>query len=295
MAFMHQGAEELPERSGSPLVELNTHLQRTLVIGLGGTGCEVIKRLKRRLGRQGQASTYIRFLSLDTDVRSWVANLQFPALEPRERVPLYYANPENVLEAPQLYPTIQHLLHQGKRVDISLLADANGAGLMPVVGRIAFHLNASNICAQLQRALRDLQAIPSQPGGQPLTEEFRIYLIGSVAGGTGAGCFLETAVLARHVFRTFKYHLIGLLALPEAFAPTLRGQQLDAQSRGNAYAVLKEIQYLQDGPAYWDEPEARTFQFNLGGAVQTVSVNTRPFDILYVIDNQNQEGARCAT
>jgi hypothetical protein len=279
-----------PEDLRGPLVESTTQIQRTMVVGLGGTGGEIIKRLKRRLARHGEANTYIRFLSLDTDVRTWLGTPQFPPLEPRERVPLSYPNPENVLEAPHLYPTIAHLFGQGKKVDISILADANGAGLMPVVGRTAFHLNAGQIYAHLQRGLRDLQAIPSQLGGQPLTEEFRIYLVGSVAGGTGAGCFLETAVLIRHVFRSFKCQLIGLLALPEAFAPTLRGQLLDAQSRGNAYAVLKELQYLQDGPAYWEDPDTHTFQFNLGSDVRTLTLAERPFQILYVIDNQNQDG-----
>jgi hypothetical protein len=272
-------------------VEATAQIQRTMVVGLGGTGGEVIKRLKRRLARQGQASTYIRFLSLDADIRTWLATLQFPALEPRERVPLYWASPGNVTEAPHLYPTIQHLFHQGKKIDISLLADQGGAGLMPVVGRVAFHLNAAQIYVQLQRALRDLQAMPAQPGGQPLTEEFRIYVVGSTAGGTGAGCFLETAVLTKHVFAAFKHQLIGVLALPEAFAPTLRGQQLDSQSRGNAYAVLKELQYLQDGPVHWEDPEAATFHYNLGGDVRTIRLTEKPFDILYVIDNQNQEGA----
>jgi hypothetical protein len=261
-----------------------------MIVGLGGTGGEVIKRLKRRLRRQGQVSSYIRFLSLDTDLRSGLATIQFPALEPRERVPLHYPNPENVLEAPHLYPTIQHLFHQGKRVDISLLADGTGAGLMPVVGRAALHLNAGQIYGALQRALKDLQAIPTQPGGQPLTEEFRIYVVGSVAGGTGAGCIIDAAVLIRHVFSQFKYQLIGIMALPEAFVPTLRGQQLDAQSRGNAYAVLKELQYLQDGMPAWSDVDTHTFQYQLGGDTRTIILRERPFDIVYLVDNQNQQG-----
>jgi hypothetical protein len=278
------------ERTPSPLVETSAQIQRTMVVGLGGTGGEVIKRLKRRLRRQGQVSSFIRFISLDTDLRSGLATIQFPALEPRERVPLHYPNPENVLESPHLYPTIQHLFHQGKRVDISLLADGTGAGLMPVVGRAALHLNAGQVYGALQRALKDLQAIPAQPGGQPLTEEFRIYVVGSVAGGTGAGCILDTAVLIRHVFAQFKYQLIGILALPEAFVPTLRGQQLDAQSRGNAYAVLKELQYLQDGMTAWTDPETHTFQYQLGGDTRTIILRERPFDIMYLVDNQNQQG-----
>jgi hypothetical protein len=286
MAFSQFEAEL---RGSTPLVEPSAYIQRTLVVGLGGTGGEVIKRLKRRLGRQ-PSSTHIRFLSLDTDVRTWLATLQFPALEPRERVPLYYATPEHVLESPHLYPTVQHLCHLGRRVDISLLADANGAGLMPAVGRVAFHLNAGQVHAALQRALRDLQAMPAQLGGQPLTDEYRIYVVGSVAGGTGAGSIIDTAVLIRHVFKRFKYQLIGVLALPEAFAPTLRGQQLDAQSRGNAYAVLKELQYLQDGPVHWSDPETYSFAFQLGSDVRTVTLQERPFHILYVVDNQNQHG-----
>ncbi|HYF94564.1 MAG TPA: tubulin-like doman-containing protein [Symbiobacteriaceae bacterium] len=282
--------EPMGERSLGPLVETSAQIQRTMVVGLGGTGGEVIKRLKRRLRRQGQANSYIRFVSLDTDLRSGLATIQFPALEPRERVPLHYPNPENVLESPHLYPTIQHLFHQGKRVDISLLADGTGAGLMPVVGRTALHLNAGAIYGALQRALKDLQAIPTQPGGQPLTEEFRIYVVGSVAGGTGAGCIIDAAVLIRHVFSQFKYQLIGILALPEAFVPTLRGQQLDAQSRGNAYAVLKELQYLQDGMTVWTDPDTYTFQYQLGGDVRTIILRERPFDIVYLVDNQNQQG-----
>lgn len=280
MSFTHFH-DEREDGAPAPLIEASAQIQRTMVVGLGGTGGEIIKRLKRRLGhRTAQASSHIRFLSLDTDVRTWLASLQFPALEPRERVPLYYANPENVLESPHLYPTIAHLWQQGRKVDISLLADANGAGLMPVLGRTAFHLNAAGIYASMQRALRDLQAIPSQPGGQPLTEEYRIYVVGSVAGGTGAGSFLETAVLLRHVFRSFKYSIIGILALPEAFTPTLRGQQLDAQSRGNAYAVLKELQHLQDGPVHWDNPETYTFNYLLGGQVRPITLTEKPFDIL---------------
>ncbi|HWI64226.1 MAG TPA: tubulin-like doman-containing protein, partial [Symbiobacteriaceae bacterium] len=287
---LYQAAPDDERRALGPLVESSAQIQRTMVVGLGGTGGEVIKRLKRRLRRHGQVSSYIRFVSLDTDLRSGLASIQFPALEPRERVALHYPNPENVLESPHLYPTIQHLFHQGKRVDISLLADGTGAGLMPVVGRAAFHLNAGHVYNTLQRAIKDLQAIPAQPGGQPLTEEFRIYVVGSVAGGTGAGCILDAAVLIRHVFSQFKYQLIGILALPEAFVPTLRGQQLDAQSRGNAYAVLKELQYLQDGMTAWTDPDTYTFQYQLGGDVRTIILRERPFDIVYLVDNQNQQG-----
>ena len=69
----------------------------------------------------------------------------------------------------------------------------------------------------------------------------RIFIVGSVGGGTGSGIFLDIAYLVRNLIPlTHNFEISGVIVLPSAFrAAAIRGEYV----RANSYAALKELEY----------------------------------------------------
>ena len=117
-------------------------LKPAIIIGLGGTGNQVVRRLKQLVGEQyGGTPTLLNFLVADTDDatfndQSWAP---LPALSELERAPLY--DPQvpfaDVRDNPGAYPEIHDWLSPA--VDIGLLDRQQGAGQVRMLGRLALY------------------------------------------------------------------------------------------------------------------------------------------------------------
>ena len=157
-----------------------------------------------------------------------------------------------------------------------------GAGQVRARGRLALFARASEVYSRLQRTIDDVRNIRNQK--QSYAEQFQVsaragvevYLVGSLAGGTGSGTFLDISFMARDIAGDSESNLTAVLLLPGLFTRKAGV----ALVKPNAYGALKEIEYLSTMKG--------NFQVDYG--VRRVDVTRPPFDLIYLIDNSNEQG-----
>lgn len=227
----------------------------TLVIGVGGTGVLAVRAL-RKLYDELSPNERVKcsFLALDFDRSALMAgdaDRRFAELEETE---FFYLNPKRIQEllrnldrASNGEPAWERVLRWfPDRAHVQIPAsevEANGASQMRVLGRLGFFLNDDQIEGLMRRKL---DALASEVDSSRLSEEKRVILVSSLAGGTGAGMFIDLAYVARRL--DGQPLVYAYLLLPEVF------QDVDSGGRifQNAYACLKELAYLKDQQMAFD-------------------------------------------
>lgn len=107
---------------------------------------------------------------------------------------------------------------------------AEGAGQLRALGRIAFLCSLDEIYDTFKQAVVEIQA-SGQKG-----QRARIVLFSSIAGGTGAGMLLDTAILLRRVIAP-SIPLSAHLLLPDVFMGVSGVERIWP----NCFATLKEL------------------------------------------------------
>lgn len=116
------------------------------------------------------------------------------------------------------------------------------------LGRLAFCDNYRAIARRLQMELEAclepaaLQAAARQSQLGLRTNRSRVYLVTSLAGGTGSGIFLDLAYTLRALLKQMGYDppdVVGLLLLP-----SVDGSRTRVLTLGNAYAALTELNHF---------------------------------------------------
>ncbi len=238
-----------PELSGSG------PLQPALVIGLGQGGLRIVQRLRFEMTeRFGPASMTpaIRTLVVDTDPEAIEA-----AGRGRRRTRLAALSSDEVFAAKlnrathYLKPRLNgHTLTDGW-FDPQLLYRLPRApqtlGLRPL-GRLAFLDHYRPLMAKVQAGLEAVLApealalTETRTGLARRTNRPRVYVVGSLAGATCGGMFLDVAYAVRSRLKRMGYDVpdvVGLFVLPSADATLTPPQQL-----GNAFAALTELNHF---------------------------------------------------
>lgn len=277
-------------------------LQRALIIGLGGTGGEVLLRTRRLLINffgDLQNIPIVRFLYIDTDRGWWQEHLsrveRKVQLTPREFVDA------SVDDASPLYRDIR----EGHRPNYNwfsleklrtITRITDGAGTIRQLGRLCFWWHYANIRDAIRGILFDLiQARHSQfmqdRYGMQIDPGINFHIIAGLAGGTGSGMFLDMAYLVRKLAGSVGVSPVqvnGYLVLPQAFRDLPVAVALP-----NGYAALKELNYY----SYYHEPDAPLASV-YGEPVWDADylrqetdrcqfTNTPPFDHCYLLDTRN--------
>lgn len=270
-------------------------LKPAIIIGLGGTGNQVVRRLKRLVQQQyGDTPTLLNFLVVDTDEdafndQSW---MPLPALSDLERVPLYDAQIpfSDVRANPGAYPEIYEWLLP--TVDVGLLDRQEGAGQIRMLGRLALYKSFGyferrldhlfNQCQKIQTLLEAIERYDFDVEMDPV-----VYLISSVCGGQGAGSFIDVAVALRVLAnsRFPRLNLIGALTLPSVYADRIPRENW-SKVCANTHAAMKETDYLMHS---LDKSKMR---FRFPSPIERVITPQAPlFDLCYLVDNRHQRGA----
>jgi len=257
-------------------------VRKTVVIGLGGTGRDVVLQLKRKYrevyGRVDIPST--RFLVFDTADQK---ELVVPGREPIELTPAEFLklSVSHPARAVQVNEEVEPWFPSDHR--IPMVSITKGAGQVRALGRLALYCNARNVYDRIRKALDGVNALrPHQDlGGFKVSSEssVQIVLVSSLSGGTGSGTFLDIAYVCRAHMRHGTDDLSAYLLLPDVFT-TLAAT---ANVQPNAYAALKELDLLMD--AEYGQKETSV---NFGGNV--ISWQDPPFDAVYLVNNRNQRG-----
>ena len=244
-------------------------IRPTLYIGLGGTGKEVLLRLRRRFYERFRTGVppCTRFLWMDTDTRDLgargesLAGFNAVTFEEHERVPLLTGSvgkaAVDIFQNRQKWSYIHNWLYEEvERYGVEI---ADGAGGVRAVGRLMFMSNFNNVESAVKNAIGELRqantplktndfylehglgAADMDPTGLPM-----VCVVSSVAGGTGAGTLLDLTFLLRHLQLTVQ-PLAGIASyvfLPNVYYSDPKNGERAARSYGNAYAALKELDHF---------------------------------------------------
>ena len=269
-------------------------IRPTLLIGLGGTGGDVLLRIRRRFYEKfGSLEEFpiVSYLWVDTD-RSEKHILakevqEFARFTPAERVICMVKDTAaivNHLDLPEhqnlrdwWYPGLNKL---GEVVD--------GAGQIRAYSRLSFYKNYAQIRDALDQArrrvreprnsermasspiLKRLELLPDVDFSAPT----QVYLVCSIAGGTGSGMLLDFAFLLKEMLG--QSSVMAHLVFPGHF-----GVVTSDRMKANAYALLKELNYYQYGDVQWDanwDPNRQSL------------LPVPPFGFCYVYDHVNAVG-----
>ncbi len=264
---------------------------KTIMIGLGGTGKEVILRLRRLIvERFGEldALPCIQFLHLDTDTTT---NAQYQydkgaqddplydkvRFQPFERINLTIdGGSSKYLANINAYPNIKEWFHtKGKIADLGDLGE--GAGQIRMASRLGFYDKYNDIEAGLGQAERRLgrernRGVISRLGFSFDSSIMNIYVVASLAGGTGSGTFLDMGFLVKTMFPDSTR--IGVFFMPSFFAAYPGSGRMKA----NGYAALKELNHYSFG---------NSFTGNWTGREQS-QIYPPPFDYTYLLEGKNE-------
>jgi len=232
----------------------------TIAIGLGGTGQWVLTYLKKNLlDTFGEVPSTVKLLGFDTTSEKAEASVlteQSEQREQRAQVGNVTLGPgefvylggnirktcEEIERDKHAHPHLSSWLQAKyylQSTDDDAFEIAKGAGQKRQFGRMAvFHdlaqgENSSKILGKIQQAFEDVKRANEKR--QPV----EIYLVASLAGGTGSGMFIDIAHIARKIAAIVgdPFALRGFLVLPNAFNSVISLQGV----LPNAFAAMREL------------------------------------------------------
>lgn len=231
-----------PEAPGTlGQISPNTN-KRTILIGLGGMGVKTIDRIKGEMAKRYSPGwdNYIGFLAVDAD---WEELNRCKFLKVPERLCITKPGVGHDAQNPMFWPQAWRAIASPEQVQ-ELLFDSCGANRQRLLGRLKLHsstpLGAPTDVEFVQK-LQELvcsKLIPPAPA-----DSYDVYIISSLSGGTGSGCFIDAAALVRHglVFPGVRLH--GVFYLPDVFSSLEMPPHERAALNANGYAALKELNY----------------------------------------------------
>lgn len=254
----------------NPTNKTQQPIRPTLYVGLGGTGKEVLLRLRRRFYERFRNGVppCTRFLWLDTDTRDMDARgealdaaLSAVAFGEQEKVPLLNGTvgkaAVDIFQNRQKWNYIHDWLYD--EVESYGLKIADGAGGVRSVGRLMLMAKFASVESALKTALGELRQTSTlletqnfylehhlgeadmDPSSLPM-----VCVVSSVAGGTGAGTLIDLTFLLQHLHATEK-PLAGVASyvfLPNVYYSDPKNGERAGRSYGNAYAALKELDHF---------------------------------------------------
>ncbi len=288
----------------------------TFFIGLGGTGKEILLRLRRKFYEQfGRPDLpCIGYLWLDTDtravgVRGEKLDELYDAVSFRdvEQISLLSgavnADLGDILRNPGKHQYIHDWLYSSEVKQYGS-GIKDGAGNVRSVGRLAWFSKYGDIKDRLEdkfghicshKSIDDTKKI-SKLSKTDFIYTMRVFIIGSVVGGTGSGTFIDTSFLIQDLIQTKTFtnieQIIGIILLPNIYYQS-PSDETSKRSYGNAYAALKELEYFTlrrdlsrmggtnnvslDFEVKWKDKEEK-------------SIMGPPLSITYLIESKNQAG-----
>lgn len=274
-----------------------------LVIGLGGTGQWVLTFLKKELLEIGGGALPpgVKLLAFDTTsqttartgkgskqeeeaVRAGAVELD----EGKEFIPIG----DNVSQLAQEIADGRHSHLQWfpAKTFLAKLPPAafntkEGSGQIRQMGRISVFrdlsaINNSQILSRIRAAIQDLQNKVSR------NLQLEVIIVGSLAGGTGAGMLVDMALLVRAQASRLvqnNYVVRGFFVLPRAFVTGGLGQDRDMLAR--AFACWRELDRFM---IVSDRFGLRQLNYHEQNLDLRLAIDRRAYDVSYMVDPARQ-------
>lgn len=276
---------------------------RTLIIGLGGTGGNVLNELYALLNDEQKNSANSIYLDLDKKDTTALSALGVRTIR--------ISSADTVREMASALGSNDGVYDwlPSSDADSRFLASGtdDGASQYRYKSRLCLANFLSNPSNELRRLLQEM----CRPGITISRDTLRVMIVSSVAGGTGSGTFIELALYIRKFFRDIGHpeiRIMGLFACPELFAQNLTREGGDETKRiamyANAYAAIRELNAMnlavsgdcgiESGYGKFINMSINTrsegYLFNSKDQKFSKDYNTKPFDLLYFVDLANRDG-----
>ncbi|MGE3807419.1 MAG: tubulin-like doman-containing protein, partial [Gemmataceae bacterium] len=248
---------EAPKPEPPPEETGEGELFPTLVIGLGAGGLNVLTQfrqvLKDRFGSV-DALSHLRMIGIDTDPESVQRSTVHSGsdsliLSPSDVLAAKLNRPLHYQKSRDGRPRIEQWFNTNMLYRIPRNLTTEG---LRALGRLAFIDNYRLIAQRMQSDLEacvapeNLQKTIKQTGLKLRSNQPRVYVVCSLAGGTGGGMFIDVAYAARHLLRKMGYtktDVVGLFLLPSFDKDALQKSGA-AKVMVNVYTALTELNHF---------------------------------------------------
>jgi len=256
----------------SPVHQAEQAEDATILIGLGGTGIDCLRGLKKgiynRLRPDDPSATvpaysHIKFLAVDTDtcclrddgnIGSLDPNTEFLDLNCSDLRAL--VNCADFLRSTSSLQWFRASATQPDGTGINIPSANADASVVRQIGRLLLFLR----CGAFIEKLTGL--ITSAMAGLPSTAELSIHIFTGMSGGTGAGTFLDVCYLVQYVLSNLgflgKAQTCGYFFLPDVNLAKVSEADHSTQKyiKGNGFASMQELDYcmnLEVHGGFWEQ------------------------------------------
>ena len=222
-------------------------ISRSLIIGVGGTGHQIMLDIRKRLvDKYGALDKLpiVSFLLLDTDQAIFGKNPDYDDevnLDNADKIHTSVHGVDSLRKNLREHPHLRNWLDP--RV---LTGDIDqGAGAVRARGRLAYFWNYNQIARRLEEQMLQITKDSSKEtairNGLQVGEGITVYVVGSLLGGTGSGMFLDLAYTVRNKFKQQRMlETVGMFSIPP------NSEAVAVDNRPNAYAALLELNHYTD-------------------------------------------------
>ena len=263
-----------------------------MIIGLGGLGSEVVENIYRKFiaGNPSQLETEnVVFLCLDTDENDIKDRLKvMPAASVIKTSSSLSSTIGQYIEAIRGKVNVMDWFDT-KSKELNSMALNDGAAQVRMASRLAMisAIDQGKLTA-IDNGIKQLMATdPNRKEGNNI----RIHIITSLAGGTGAGTFLQTAYYVKNAMRkegALAPKIYGYFVLPDTISEGSKTfdktQTTNVQS--NAYACMKELLAFSSGNKGL---KAIDFQYRIDQRDISLPAD-RPYDECFIMDFNGANG-----
>ncbi|MBK8417403.1 tubulin-like doman-containing protein [Candidatus Villigracilis saccharophilus] len=275
-----------------------------IIIGLGGTGQWVLTFLKKELLEIGGGTmpSGVKLLSFDTTTRTTAETGQtgkrkkeedisagaVRLVEGKEFIPIGDNIGSLVSEiAAGKYPHLQWFPAKSflSKLPPAAFNTKEGSGQIRHMGRISIFrdlaaIQRSEILSRLRAAMQDLQGKVSRD------TQMEIIIVGSLAGGTGAGMLVDMALLVRAQAAKVvanNYVVRGFFILPRAFTAGGLGEGRDMLAR--SFAAWRELDRFM---IVSERFGLRQINYHESNQDLRLRLDRRAYDVSYMVDPARQ-------
>lgn len=233
--------------------------KRTVCIGIGSAGHDMLMQIYPRVTQQGQAEQNIplmSFLSIDEGDMNHALFSTLNSDDPQKILPTF-----NVINLAAIDSGVKSLNQRNPERLSQRLASQQ-----------QFFIHHEKIRVAIRSAVDQVTCITQFKSRDDIECGLEVIVMGSFCEAMGSGIYIDLAYTLRHLLQTFDYCLIGYWTTsPEMYGNT---------SKMNAYvfAALKELNYYASSQHH-NESDQKAY-------AQTLNrTDDAPFDFIYLLSN----------
>lgn len=258
-----------------------THVP-TLLIGLGGIGSRIVDEVYHRIPPERRDRIAVH--AFDTNINDighlrYLTADQVTQTSTNKNVGQYLYQAGDAIG--DWFPTDLTELHR------KLLTE--GAGQVRIVSRLAYRAAMEE--GKLHKLQRQIRSV-FRATGDDLITSVRVMIVCSLAGGTGSGIFLQTALYVRELlaeaFGQSSVLVRGTFLLPDTLTGTnLVDEKEWPNIQSNGYACLKELDALIDNAVDGGKNGVTIELEYRPGSDPVLSRRHLPYDFAFLYDFRN--------